>query len=85
MKALYQHCKRSSHPPMRSRFFSAVLKALNFLTFAFVATQLPTLSQGVTTTVGWWQEGSNPPVVAEQIGGSTLEMIVRRAGKMDTA
>jgi hypothetical protein len=69
---------------MRSTFFSAVLTALNLVALALAATPLPSLSQDVAAAVGWWPEGSNPTVVAEQIGGSTLEMIVRRAGKMET-
>ena len=65
---------------MKLTFFSRLLKTLSFAGSACALAQLTTFAQDATTTVGWWPEGSNERVVAEQIGGSTLEMIVRRGG-----
>ena len=84
MKATYRRCKRSSHPPRQTILLFPVLKALSLTGFAFAIAQLPASAQEATT-VGWWQEGSNPPVVVEQLGGSTLELIVRRAGDGNVA
>ena len=70
---------------MKLTFFSRLLKqkTLSFAGSACALAQFTTFAQDATTTIGWWQEGSDPRVAAEQIGGSTLEMIVRRGGNAD--
>jgi hypothetical protein len=68
---------------MKLTFFSRLLKTLSFAGSACALAPLTTFAQDATTTVGWWPEGSNERVVAEQIGGSTLEMVVRRGGNAD--
>ena len=68
---------------MKLTFFSRLLKTLSFAGSACALAPLTTFPQDATTTIGRWLEGSDPRVVAEQIGGSTLEMVVRRGGNAD--
>jgi len=70
---------------MKLTFLSSLLKTLSFAGSACALAQLTTFAQDATTTVGWWPDGSNPRVVAEQIGGSTREISSDAAAMLTAA